>query len=364
MGQAGLDPRLLVPRGTTVPAEAVVSDLAGAASVLVLEGDDEAWGALSTIGEAGLEQVVRFLRRVPVLTIGVGPRQPRREVLAVLDTCDLESSEPRLAADWARAVARSPEALVAAALLARRADDSTWDGLLAESTTYSMLQAGPEFRAWRDRSPATPAGDGGQRVRHRASGPVHEVVLCRVDRHNAIDNRMRDELFAALETARRDPNAAVIVRAEGASFCSGGDLGEFGTFPEPVASHLIRMSRSLALSFCELGPRLVVGLHGASLGAGIELAAFAAHVVAAEDTEVGLPEATMGLIPGAGGTVSVRRRAGARRLLELLVGGQPVDASTALGWGLVDEVVPRARLEERLRQVAEEMIASRPGGRA
>src|SRR5207245_2169044 len=85
------------------------------------------------------------------------------------------------------------------------------------------------------------------------------------------------------------------------------------------------------------------GVHGACLGAGIELPAFAARVVAADDTAIGLPEAGLGLVPGAGGTVSITRRAGRQRLLELLITGEPIEAATAHAWGLVDEVVARVQ---------------------
>jgi enoyl-CoA hydratase/carnithine racemase len=97
---------------------------------------------------------------------------------------------------------------------------------------------------------------------------------------------------------------------------------------------------------------MVVGLHGACLGAGIELAAFAGHVVAAEDASIGLPEGGLGLIPGAGGTVSLRLRIGARRTLDMIVSGSRLDGSTALKWGLVDEVVAGSELPQRLRQLA------------
>ncbi|MGH9205117.1 MAG: enoyl-CoA hydratase/isomerase family protein, partial [Acidimicrobiales bacterium] len=168
--------------------------------------------------------------------------------------------------------------------------------------------------------------------------------------HNALDNQMREELYAALDGARDD--VAVIVRGEGPSFCSGGDLDEFGTFPGVVEAHAIRLGRSLALLFAELGPRMVAGIHGACLGAGIELTAFASRVVAADNARVGLPEGGLGLIPGAGGTVSLRRRSGTAPILQLLLTGEPVDASTALSWGLVDEVVPPSRLVGRLHELA------------
>jgi enoyl-CoA hydratase/carnithine racemase len=79
-------------------------------------------------------------------------------------------------------------------------------------------------------------------------------------------------------------------------------------------------------------------LHGACMGAGIELAAFARRVVAAADAAIGLPEVTLGLIPGAGGTISLPRRIGRHRTALLALSGKNVDAATALEWGLVDEV--------------------------
>jgi enoyl-CoA hydratase/carnithine racemase len=98
---------------------------------------------------------------------------------------------------------------------------------------------------------------------------------------------------------------------------------------------------------------VVVGLHGACLGAGVELPAFAARVVAADDARLGLPELGLGLVPGAGGTVSLPRRVGRHRTLELLLLDGTISAAAALGWGLVDEVVPRAHLRARCLEIAE-----------
>jgi enoyl-CoA hydratase/carnithine racemase len=97
---------------------------------------------------------------------------------------------------------------------------------------------------------------------------------------------------------------------------------------------------------------MVVGLHGSCLGAGIELPAFAGRVVAADNTVIGLPEGGLGLIPGAGGTVSIPRRIGAARTLDLIISGRQLDAVTAAQWGLVDEVVPRPKLLRHLRESA------------
>ena len=79
-------------------------------------------------------------------------------------------------------------------------------------------------------------------------------------------------------------------------------------------------------------------LHGAAIGAGIELAAFAGTVLAAPDTRIRLPEVAMGLVPGAGGTVSLTRRIGRPRTCYLGVTGRELDAADALAWGIVDRL--------------------------
>jgi enoyl-CoA hydratase/carnithine racemase len=99
------------------------------------------------------------------------------------------------------------------------------------------------------------------------------------------------------------------------------------------------MSRSPARAMAVVADRVVAQLHGACCGSGIELAAFAARVVARPDTVVGLPEVSLGLIPGAGGTTSLPSRIGRHRTAWLALTGRTIDATTALEWGLVDEIV-------------------------
>jgi enoyl-CoA hydratase/carnithine racemase len=137
-----------------------------------------------------------------------------------------------------------------------------------------------------------------------------------------------------------DSVQAVSLTGAGPSFCSGGDLAEFGARADPTAAHLIRLTRSPARQLHQLatriGSRLRVRLHGHALGGGIEMAAFCGHVTATPDTSCGLPEVGLGLIPGAGGTVSLTRRIGRHRTAWLGLSGQPIDAVTANAWGLVD----------------------------
>ncbi len=138
-----------------------------------------------------------------------------------------------------------------------------------------------------------------------------------------------------MSTAR---SPSVVLRGNGPSFCSGGDLDEFGIRPDPATAHITRLACSPARLVHHLGQRIEAHIHGSTLGGGIEIAAFASHVVAHPDTVVALPEIGLGLIPGAGGTVSLTRRMGRQRAAALGLTGRTIDAATAQDWGLVDEI--------------------------
>jgi enoyl-CoA hydratase/carnithine racemase len=148
---------------------------------------------------------------------------------------------------------------------------------------------------------------------------------------------MRDALCEALAIAVADASIArVVLRGAGPAFCSGGDLDEFGTLPDPATAHAVRCARHAGRLIAACGSRIQVHVHGACVGAGIELPAFAGRVVAAPDARFRLPELAMGLVPGAGGTASIPRRIGRQRAAEWALVGSEIDARTALAWGLVD----------------------------
>jgi enoyl-CoA hydratase/carnithine racemase len=216
------------------------------------------------------------------------------------------------------------------------------DGLVAESLVYSTLQAGPEFHEWlaRRRPPkARPAPDG-PAVRVDREGARLTLTLNRPGKHNAFSTAMRDALCEGLTVAVADESIAEVVLAgAGPSFCSGGDLDEFGTLPDPATAHAVRATRNPARLLAECAARVHARVHGACVGAGVELPAFAARVTAAPDARFELPEVSMGLVPGAGGTASLPRRIGRQRTAWLALTGSALDAKTALAWGLVDEVV-------------------------
>jgi Enoyl-CoA hydratase/isomerase len=227
-----------------------------------------------------------------------------------------------------------------ALLLRGQTDRSLDDGLVAESAAYSVLQAGPEFAAWRVANPPRPSIDADRpRVRVERDGATLTVTLARPERLNALDTHMRDELAEALTIAAADPSLSRMeLRGEGRAFCAGGDLDEFGTRQDPASAHLVRLQRSIGRSMARLPQHTVAFVHGACVGSGVELAAFCDRMVAAGDTRFALPEIGLGLVPGAGGTVSLTRRIGRLRTAWLAFSGCAIDAVTARDWGLVDDV--------------------------
>ena len=214
-------------------------------------------------------------------------------------------------------VAGAPLAARAFVVHMRAAPRPLEAGLDAESAVYSSLQAGPEFAAWRAGRPVRQREPLGEPVRLERAGPTLTITLHRPEVRNALNTAMRDALVEAFALPALDPSIeAVHLRGVGESFCSGGDLDEFGTFPDRVTAHL----------------------HGACAGSGIELPAFAGRVLAAPSTRLSLPELALGLIPGAGGTVSITRRVGRHRTTRLGLTGESLDAATALDWGLIDAI--------------------------
>ncbi|GAA1098240.1 enoyl-CoA hydratase/isomerase family protein [Pseudonocardia alni] len=210
----------------------------------------------------------------------------------------------------------------------------------AESLAYSTLLGGREFTAWSERRGPRPAPvDVAEPVVAARADHVLRLTLNRPERRNAYGRQLRDALVSHLDIALLDPSVErIVLDGAGASFCAGGDLDEFATTPDLATAHLIRTRAGAARPLHRLRDRTEVHLHGACVGAGIELPAFAGRVVAAPGTTMWLPELPMGLIPGAGGTVSIARRIGRWRTLWLVLSGVVVDTETALAWGLVDEI--------------------------
>jgi len=307
-------------------------DLGGAAGELLVVG-----GPRATPHD---DEVVSFAALARELPVVVALDASLADAGPIAEVADVVASGADLDA-VVEGFGRAPVAATSLALLLRdSATRKVWEGLVAESAVYSSLQSGAEFAAWRAAHPprAREAASTSP-VRVARDGDVLEVTLDRPEVRNALDASMRDALWDAFAVALSDPVVRVRWRGDGVAFCAGGDLDEFGSRPDPATGHLVRLTRSLGAVVHELADRVTVELHGACFGSGIELPAFAGRVVAAADTSIALPELSLGLVPGAGGTVSLPRRIGRHRTAWLALSGRAIGAPTALEWGLVDELV-------------------------
>jgi enoyl-CoA hydratase/carnithine racemase len=189
------------------------------------------------------------------------------------------------------------------------------------------------------------------------------VTLNRPEVLNAINMRMRDELWEAMEAVRDDPTVgAVVFRGAGErAFSAGADISEFGTAPSYVEARRARRERDLWGLVLSLEAPLIAAIQGYALGAGVELPLCCDLRIASEEARLGLPEVGLGYIPSAGGTQTLQRHVPPGVAMEMILTGDPIDAATALRYGLLQRVVPRERLYEEAESLAKEVASRAPG---
>jgi len=187
------------------------------------------------------------------------------------------------------------------------------------------------------------------------------VTLNRPQALNVYNVQMRDDLFEVLHAIGQDSEVgAVVFKGAGEkAFCAGADLSEFLTAPPPVEARRVRWERDVWGRMLSIGQPLIAAVHGYVLGSGIEIALCCDLRIASQDARFGLPEAGLGIIPAAGGTQTLPRTVGQAQALEMILGNRWITAQEALERGLVNRVVPRDRLVETARILAEQIV-SRP----
>lgn len=230
-------------------------------------------------------------------------------------------------------------------LLQHQEKNQDGHALLAESLAYGILQQSSEFRRWLQEQHQKPAEQFSEVKENllllSREGNLLKIRLNRPLLRNAYSAAMRDALFEALCLLDLDHSIErCIWEGAGDCFCVGGDLSEFGTAIDAALAHQIRMERNVAALLLKNATRIECRVHRACIGSGIELPACVGRVVATPDTFFQLPELSMGLIPGAGGTVSILRRIGRHRLAWWVLSGKRINAETALAWNLIDEIQP------------------------
>ncbi len=203
---------------------------------------------------------------------------------------------------------------------------------------------------------------GSQVVRVGREGPIGRIVLQRPEALNALNTEMIRSLSQSFDqlSGLDEVRVAVIESACERAFSAGADLKERKTLPaaetETLRNELILMFQNVT---CFPKP-LIAAVHGFALGGGFELA-LACDLILADETAVfGLPEVSLGIIPGGGGTQALPRWVGASRAKELIFTGRRIDAREAEHLGIVLEVVPPGEAVNRARALAEEMAQNAP----
>ena len=185
------------------------------------------------------------------------------------------------------------------------------------------------------------------------------VAVALVDRPpvNAIDAGIRAGLLDAVQRAAANPAVeALLIACRGRTFMSGADLSELGSsIPAPPYAEVLGALENLAKP-------VVAAMHGTPMGGGLEIAMACHYRCATAGTRLGMPEITLGILPGAGGTQRLPRLVGVEAAVDLLLSGAPIDAARARELGLIDEIIGEDPLEGGL-DFARRLVARAAGPR-
>jgi enoyl-CoA hydratase/carnithine racemase len=169
-------------------------------------------------------------------------------------------------------------------------------------------------------------------------GPVARIFLNRPEKANALTSRALDELERALRELARDRSLrTVILGGRGRTFCGGADREELSNLTAQTAGAFVTRIHEVCQAIRELPVPVLARLHGAVIGAGLEIAAACDLRVAAEGTRFAMPEVRLG-IPSVVEAALLPRLMGSGRAAWLVLTGEAIDARRALEWGLIEEI--------------------------
>ncbi|MEU2617133.1 enoyl-CoA hydratase-related protein [Streptomyces sp. NPDC007157] len=204
----------------------------------------------------------------------------------------------------------------------------------------------------------------GEFVLVRRHGHVVELVLDRPKAMNAVSADMARSIVAACAAlgADRDARVVVLTSSHERAFCVGADLKERNSMTDAELVRARPLSRGAYTGVLELPMPTIAAVHGYALGGGFELALSCDVIVADGTAVVGLPEVSVGVIPGGGGTQLLPRRVGAARAAELIFSARRVEAPEAHELGLVDQLVETGQDRDAALALAARMAANSPVG--
>jgi enoyl-CoA hydratase/carnithine racemase len=207
------------------------------------------------------------------------------------------------------------------------------------------------------------AVDGVAVRRPEGTSAVAEIMLDRPEAMNALSTAMAGRLAQVCTDLAADREVrAIVLAAAGRAFCVGADLKERAAMSDADLMAQRLVFRAAFGAVLALPQPLIAAVHGYALGGGCELALSCDLIVADETAEFGLPEVTVGLVPGSGGTQLALRRLGPGRAADLILTGRRIDAAEAERLGLADRRVPVGTAAEHARELAQRIGRNSPVG--
>jgi 2-(1,2-epoxy-1,2-dihydrophenyl)acetyl-CoA isomerase len=187
-------------------------------------------------------------------------------------------------------------------------------------------------------------------------GNVLCITLNRPDVLNAFSSQMRQGIFEALTLAKNNKEIrAVLLMGAGSSFCAGGDVKRMGNFtPQSVFEHL-SLSKELILAMTELDVPIITAIHGYVAGGGTGLALASDIILAAGDSKFYFSFAKLGLVPDTSVMFFLPRTLGLYRAKEIIFNPRPIDAKTALEWGIVNHLYPAEQIHAEAKKFAQKI---------
>ena len=191
------------------------------------------------------------------------------------------------------------------------------------------------------------------------SDHITTIIINRPTKLNALNKETTQELHLAFKNAEGDSGTKVIIITGSGekAFVAGADISEFAHFSVSEAENLASEGQALLFDFiANLSTPVIAAINGFALGGGLELAMAAHFRVACDDAKMGLPEVSLGVIPGYGGTQRLPQLVGKGRAMEMIMTAGMIDASTACNYGLVNHVTSQEDLLVVSRKIASKIM--------
>jgi len=192
---------------------------------------------------------------------------------------------------------------------------------------------------------------------------IATIYINRPEKLNALNKATIQELHETLELIDNNPNVrVVIITGSGEkAFVAGADIAEFAHFSADEGSQLAAQGQQILFDFIEkMKTPVIAAINGFALGGGLELAMACHFRIASENAKMGLPETSLGVIPGYGGTQRLPQIVGKGRAMEMIMTAGMIDADTAKVYGLVNHVVPQEDLFSACRTIATRIMKNSP----